>query len=594
VNATTTLFTDIFKYRRMCQMKLHIYAEPVPLTHDIGLFDIAVYPAVEFVPPATVSQDRTWEAAVANVNDRDVGTYWMSPPWENGVNVYLDLGHVYNVFDIFVWFVLLPQGFSVWVSTVGFNTGEVEKKMTSTDIWGRMRLEVRGVAFPARFIRLDLFKSYQDPEFQLGSSVRDIAVYQFRNLAQSAPTSSDTVWSYPSSWVTDSDSATYWMSRFDAPSATMVIDLGEEVNVAGITGVFKHVSSFFRISYSSDNSTWQTAYTQGGNIAEQIYISPRDYHFRGRYVKFYMSASRGFIDHPDDPGNAKAKGYVFGLTSLQVWEHTGGGGAVGLQNLDGSQFNSIVWGQRQPGEWMLGSESDIFTQDVDGGAYKEDEGNPAHIVVTFRKVESIDPRLNLKRTEIAFYRNGMPYGTAYQESVDPNRLSLPNQTRLVVGIRSSAFANQSFDTSTIQGTHSETHSPYFWGKIYNVTLIKNALAPEEVQGLYHVVRGGEELGCHCFDACPVGYNRFDRTVPVPCSGQGVCLRNADGIPQGRGQCECLPGFSGDNCQAHCSELSKWGCCEIDDDCPAGTVCNKATKACSENLNDGSSTGFYYY
>merc|ERR1719217_1353780 len=119
-----------------------------------------------------------------------------------------------------------------------------------------------------------------------------------------------------------------------------------------------------------------------------------------------MVQSRGRMDDPDKPGDEKAAGYVFSLASLQVWEHTGGGGAVGLQNLDGTEFNSIVWGQRQPGEWMLGSESDIFTHDVNGGAFKDDEGNPAHIVVTFRKVRSTNPTMSGR--EIAFYRNGLP------------------------------------------------------------------------------------------------------------------------------------------------------------------------------------------
>jgi len=96
-----------------------------------------------------------------------------------------------------------------------------------------------------------------------------------------------------------------------------------------------------------------------------------------------------------------------------------------------------------------------------------------------------------------------------------------------------------------------------------------------VRGVYK----GQELGCHCYDACPVGFNRFFPNVPVPCSGQGVCRRDPSGVPMSDGFCECQPGYSGQACQDHCSELSPTGCCEVDDDCPEGTTCNSDTKAC---------------
>jgi hypothetical protein len=358
----------------------------------------------------------------------------------------------------------------------------------------------------------------------------------------------------------------------------LIIDLGEDKNVAGITGVWKHIAAHYRIDYSSDNTTWKQAVHIGSNSNSNINIPSDKHHFKGRYVRIYMANSRGQIFHPDDPDNFKNQGYVFGLESIQIWEHTGGGGAVGIQNLDGTEFNSIVWGQRQPGEWMLGSEKDVFTQDVGGGAFKQDQGNPAHIVLTWQKVWTDNPGMH--RTQLRFYRNGLPYGEPYEKEVPAGRLTYVNNTRMVFGVRSSIFANETFDFNSIAGVHSLTHSPYFWGKIYNVTLLRNALQPEEVAGLYNVVKGGTELGCHCFDACPYGFNRFNRSVPVPCSGQGTCLRNEEGIPMASGKCVCLPGYSGDNCQDHCSELSIWGCCEIDDDCPHAHWCDRSTKACN--------------
>jgi len=589
----TTLFTDFYKYRTLARMKLIIFdvSSDPRFDHDIGLFDISLYPARAFVPPAVYGEKRVWDAVVQNVNDIDISTYWMAPAWTNKVEIRIDLGKIYNVYDVYVWFGLLSQGFKLFVSTTNFGEVETLKKMTSTDVWGRMRLEIRGVAFQARYVRIDIFKSYEDPEYRMGTTIRDIAIYQFRNLAEGRPTSSDIVWNYPAAWATDTSPNTYWMSRFNAISATLVIDLGVAKNVGGITGKFKHICSYFRIEYSLDNSTWKTAFRMGNNVKLEIYVDPNKYHFEGRYVRIHMAQPKVPIFHPDKPGDFKSKGYVFGLSHIQIFEHTGGGGALGIQNLDGSEFNSIVWGQRQPGEWMLGSEKDVFTENVNGGAFKQDEGNAAHIVVTFRKVRSKTP--HMRKTEIAFYRNGLPYGKAYSKEVPEGRLAYANQTRMVFGVRSSIFANKSFDFSKINGVHSLTHSPYFWGKIYNVTLIQNALDPEEVQGLYNVVRGGEELGCHCYDACPFGYNRFNRSIPVPCSGQGVCKRNQFGVPVGPGRCACLPGYSGDNCQSHCSELSSWGCCEIDDDCPKGTVCDRKTKACNADKSVSSSAPFRY-
>ena len=66
-------------------------------------------------PTSEQSSGRKWMAEVSNVNDLDEGSYWMGPPWTNKVDVMIDLGKIYDVYDIFVWFVLLSQGFAVWV-----------------------------------------------------------------------------------------------------------------------------------------------------------------------------------------------------------------------------------------------------------------------------------------------------------------------------------------------------------------------------------------------------------------------------------------------------------------------------------------------
>merc|ERR1719191_1856449 len=117
--------------------------------------------------------------------------------------------------------------------------------MTSTSIWGRLRLETRGTPFKMRFVRLEIEKSYRDPEYQLGTSIRDIAIYQFRNLAESQPSGASNTWDYPPSWISDDNRENWWMSKFGAREADVVYDLGSEVNIAGVDIQFKYLARRF-------------------------------------------------------------------------------------------------------------------------------------------------------------------------------------------------------------------------------------------------------------------------------------------------------------------------------------------------------------
>jgi hypothetical protein len=589
--------------------------------------------------------------------DFNTGTYWMGPPLKNKIQIQLDLGKNYNVYDIFIWFGLKPQGFYVWCSAHNFYVNEFERLMSSTEVWGRMRLLVRGTPFKMRYLRVDLHKSYVDEEGKLGTSIRDIAIYQFRNLAEGRPSGASNTWSYPPSRITDSDTTNWWMSKFGAAQADLIFDLGSDKNIAGVDVKFKYLARYFTFSYAPEsagltNTTpWKLIILKNGNYDLDVTFPSTGSHFKGRYIKMHMKFPYTKIFHPDLPADLAKQDYVFAIQQVKFWEHTGGGGVVGIQNLDGTEFNTIVWGQRQPGEWMVGSENDVFTKEVGGGVFQEDQGNPVHIVMTIATVER---QTDLRKIKMALYRNGVAYGDPWHiyEPITKRRLRDAYQTRMVFGVRSTVYTNDTskgwqlhksnWDCGTsratdysgltlsqclvfcsgysyaanwssglvacrcydvcgagqatdvaggytnevhvqiagIAGTHSLTHSPYFWGKIYNVTLIQNALSPEEVMGLYAAHRSlGAELGCHCYDACPVGFNRFNKTVPVPCSGQGICLRNAVGQPLGPGTCQCLPGFSGKDCSQHCSDLSQYGCCKIDDDCPSWSFCNTAEQAC---------------
>uniref|UniRef100_A0A7S1S3X6 EGF-like domain-containing protein n=1 Tax=Alexandrium catenella TaxID=2925 RepID=A0A7S1S3X6_ALECA len=306
-------------------------------------------------------------------------------------------------------------------------------------------------------------------------------------------------------------------------------------------------------------------------------------HFRGRYVMLDLFEAITRQYPPDEWGNEFARDTIFSVWEVKVWEHTGGGGVFGIQSADGMEYSTVAYGLRQPGEWILSSERDLVTEDIRGfssGSYDEDLGGLAHVVVTFQTISR--PSQDTREVEIAFFRNGFRYGDPYRRIEPFNRLRQSNTTRAIFGVRSSAHDVQPGNQDPRQGViHGSTHSPFFEGHIHNVTIIKNALTPEEVLGLYEVnQKGGEEKGCHCYDACPTGFNRFFPGYPVPCSGQGVCRRFFRAVSMAPGRCDCNPGYSGEACQFHCSELSQYGCCEMDDDCPEGSFCIQSTKACS--------------
>jgi len=586
---STEKFTDYFFLRKM--WKLRVTITQSYMNGYIGIFGLAIYPSIAVQPPAVEvgDPDLLWQGTADRINDLNEGTYWMAPPNENDVTILMDLGKVYDVFDIFVWFGFRSQGFELYTSVD--NVNEVRRPVTSTSIFGRLRLEYRGTAFPCRFIRVFILKSYADEEEQLGTSIRDIAVYKFRNLARGRPSDATSVWEYPAEKIVDGDENTFWLSQFDTEHAEIVVDLGEPKNVAGVKILFGYLARRMELRYTDNVSqprdTWKLAYSNGNNVNPLVEVASKSYHFKGRYVMLKLAQPFTQIFDPDDYGEFTKRKFVFSLHDFKLYEHTGGGGLVGLESLDGKQFSTITYGLRQPGQWIIASESDQYTKDLDGGVYPEDIEDPSalvvkhtQLVITFKTVWKTKYQRAL---EISLFRNGIPYGEPYTVVVPVDRLIGLNKTRLVIGTRGSIFANASADPSQVAGIHGLSHSPYYAGRVYNVTVIRNALTQEEIQGLYSTTQGGQELGCHCFDACKLGHNRFFPTVPVPCSGQGACLRNPTGLPLGPGVCHCLPGYSGEACEHHCSDLSKFGCCEVDDDCPTNIPCNNQSKACFDNF-----------
>src|SRR5262249_54654494 len=75
-----------------------------------------------------------------------------------------------------------------------------------------------------------------------------------------------------------------------------------------------------------------------------------------------------------------------------------GGAAMSLQNIGGGTFDAIVFGERQPGRWMAGSEGFQRSRDHDGAVEKSASGNLVHVAIVYAR----DNRITI-------YRNGRLY-----------------------------------------------------------------------------------------------------------------------------------------------------------------------------------------
>jgi len=94
--------------------------------------------------------------------------------------------------------------------------------------------------------------------------------------------------------------------------------------------------------------------------------------------------------------------------TLEVWVKLDnldqrGGSAITVQNVDGGQFDAIVFGEREPRRWMAGSNGYTRSKSFDGSEESEAQNGFVHIAMTYAEDGTITA-----------YRNGKPYGKAYR------------------------------------------------------------------------------------------------------------------------------------------------------------------------------------
>ncbi len=113
--------------------------------------------------------------------------------------------------------------------------------------------------------------------------------------------------------------------------------------------------------------------------------------------------------------------------TLEVWVSLktlkqAGGGAISVQSLDGSTFDAVVFGEREPGCWLAGSDNFSRTQSFDGPRETETDRRPVVITVVYANDGTITG-----------YRDGRPYGHSYR-SAGP-AVFKAGQAQVVFGLR---------------------------------------------------------------------------------------------------------------------------------------------------------------
>jgi len=82
-----------------------------------------------------------------------------------------------------------------------------------------------------------------------------------------------------------------------------------------------------------------------------------------------------------------------------------GAGVITLQSPNGRYFDSLVFGERAPEEWLAGSDHGVRSQIFQGPAEKDAVNRPVHVAIAYHADGTIRA-----------YRDGEPYGNAYKSN----------------------------------------------------------------------------------------------------------------------------------------------------------------------------------
>ncbi len=99
-----------------------------------------------------------------------------------------------------------------------------------------------------------------------------------------------------------------------------------------------------------------------------------------------------------------------------------GGGVIGIQTRDGEVFDSIVFGEKEPRQWLAGSNFFQRTQPFEGPEETEATDRAVHIAIVYAADGTISG-----------FRDGIPYGKPYKSS-GPQHFK-KGESQIIFGIR---------------------------------------------------------------------------------------------------------------------------------------------------------------
>jgi len=99
-----------------------------------------------------------------------------------------------------------------------------------------------------------------------------------------------------------------------------------------------------------------------------------------------------------------------------------GGGVMSVQTLDGQTFDAIVFGEKESGKWMAGSDLFRRTRPLDAPAEKDADRRFVQLAIAYHRDGTI-----------AAYRDGVPYGKSYRSE---GPVTFPaGKSQVVFGLR---------------------------------------------------------------------------------------------------------------------------------------------------------------
>jgi hypothetical protein len=116
-----------------------------------------------------------------------------------------------------------------------------------------------------------------------------------------------------------------------------------------------------------------------------------------------------------------------GAKTLEAWVKLdnlmqAGGGVISVQTTDGNVFDAIVFGERQKGRWMPGSDGFRRTRDLIGPAEVEATKRAVHVAIVYHADGTVTA-----------YRDGKPYGKPYR--ADHAQTFAAGKAQVVFGLR---------------------------------------------------------------------------------------------------------------------------------------------------------------